>query len=277
MSAKGLHIATELPGTVEISQLETLLEEHPYFSAAWVKLLLEYRALGKENMVNELITKVAAMAPDRSILKKRLEATLLLEIERKATAEDTLSLESAGAQPMQEEPENEIPMSGQPHEEKQIHSEEKESALAEEENDELKNIEAHSFTEWLHYLQEHPAGKQEEERTGTIKEDEEAIIDAGALHEAQYQMEAAKLAESEADKDEEEKKEALTDGALEEAKEMAAQSLTMDDSLVSETLAKVYVIQGKKEKAIEIYQRLIQKLPERSSNFIAQIKKLKES
>lgn len=276
MNAKGLHIATEQPGTVEISQLETLLEEHPYFTAAWVKLLLEYRALGKEDMVNELITKVAAMAPDRSILKKRLEAVLLLKMERKAPV-DSQPQEKAGEQHKREEPEKEIPLAGQPHEEKDIHSEEKERALAEGANADLQHAEAHSFTEWLHYLQEHPAGKQDEEKTGTIKEDEDAIIDAGALHEARYQMEAAKLAESEADRDEEEEEETLPDGALDEAKEMAAKSLTLDDSLVSETLAQVYVIQGKKEKAIEIYQRLIQKTPERSSYFIAQIKKLKES
>jgi Tfp pilus assembly protein FimV len=71
--------------------------------------------------------------------------------------------------------------------------------------------------------------------------------------------------------------EALSEADLDRTKEMAARSLTMDESLITETLAKVYEIQGKQEKAIEIYQKLILKIPERSTYFSARIKKLKGS
>ncbi len=274
MTAKALHIATEQPGSLEISRLEALLERHPYFTAAWVKLLLEYRALGKEDKVRDLLSKVAAMAPDRSILKKRLEATVLLETEGKSTQELPATEETQAIREKEEEKE-ETPAEEVPHPDEVVETEEIENAVAAEEKTETKAEEAHSFTEWLHYLQHHPAA----EETGAEEkpEEEERIIDAGAMHEARYQMEAASLEEKEEARAGEDEDDALSEADLDQAKEMAARSLTMDESLITETLAKVYLIQGKNDKAIEIYQRLILKIPERSSYFEAQIKKLKGS
>ncbi len=272
MTAKALHIATEKPGSLEISQLEALLERHPYFTAAWVKLLLEYRARGREDKVSELLSRVAAMAPDRSTLKRRLEATLLLHTEGKSPEEEPAREEVETFHEKEDEKE-EIAAEEVPQQE--IQTGEGGSELAAEEKTETKAEEAHSFTEWLHYLQHHPAA----EETGAEEkpEEEERIIDAGAVHEARYQMEAASLEEKEEARAAPDEDDALSEADLDQAKEMAARSLTMDESLITETLAKVYLIQGKNDKAIEIYQRLILKIPERSSYYEAQIKKLKGS
>jgi tetratricopeptide (TPR) repeat protein len=48
------------------------------------------------------------------------------------------------------------------------------------------------------------------------------------------------------------------------------------DNIISETLAKILIRQGKKEKAIEVYKKLIWKFPQKKVYFAAQIEELKK-
>lgn len=48
------------------------------------------------------------------------------------------------------------------------------------------------------------------------------------------------------------------------------------DNIISETLAKILIRQGKKEKAIEVYRKLIWKFPQKKVYFAAQIEELKK-
>jgi tetratricopeptide (TPR) repeat protein len=48
------------------------------------------------------------------------------------------------------------------------------------------------------------------------------------------------------------------------------------DNIVSETLAEILVKQGKKEKAIEVYKKLIWKFPQKKAYFAAQIEDLRK-
>jgi hypothetical protein len=58
--------------------------------------------------------------------------------------------------------------------------------------------------------------------------------------------------------------------------ESARRSIEENDGILSETLARLIAAQGKKDKAIKIYQKLMLKNPQKSSYFAAQIEKLKK-
>jgi hypothetical protein len=60
------------------------------------------------------------------------------------------------------------------------------------------------------------------------------------------------------------------------AEETAKKSIEDNEDILSETLARLVAAQGKKEKAIKIYQQLMLKYPQKSSTFAAQIEKLRK-
>lgn len=60
------------------------------------------------------------------------------------------------------------------------------------------------------------------------------------------------------------------------ASDLAEQSLSLTDNLVSETLVEILLRQGKKDKAVEVLKKLIWKFPQKKAIFAAQIDELKK-
>ncbi|MFL5728742.1 MAG: hypothetical protein ACJ75J_04570 [Cytophagaceae bacterium] len=58
--------------------------------------------------------------------------------------------------------------------------------------------------------------------------------------------------------------------------DLASESSRISKNPVSETFAKILLLQGRKDKAIEIYEQLMLKFPEKKSYFAAEIDKLKK-
>jgi len=58
------------------------------------------------------------------------------------------------------------------------------------------------------------------------------------------------------------------------AASLAAKSVAQDDEIISETLAKIFAKQGRKEHAIDIYLKLSLKFPEKKAYFADQIENL---
>lgn len=61
----------------------------------------------------------------------------------------------------------------------------------------------------------------------------------------------------------------------EDQTDLAERSTSLNDDLISENLAKILIKQGKKEKAIDIYKKLIWKFPQKKAYFATQIENLK--
>jgi tetratricopeptide (TPR) repeat protein len=61
-----------------------------------------------------------------------------------------------------------------------------------------------------------------------------------------------------------------------EAEDLSANSTNLSDDVVSETLAKLMLKQGRKEKAIDIYKKLIWKFPQKKTYFVEIIGELKK-
>lgn len=114
----------------------------------------------------------------------------------------------------------------------------------------------HSFDEWLQIL-----SKQKE---------------AGG-EEPAFEMPQPDYigAAEEDDRDRPEVKE-LVDVPESDVKRWAQESVTMQKDMASETLAKIYLQQGKVALAIQIYKKLMERFPEKSTYFAAQIKSIKQ-
>ena len=68
----------------------------------------------------------------------------------------------------------------------------------------------------------------------------------------------------------------LSSKELAEKKDLSAPSVKFRDDIISENLANIMIKQGKHEKAIDIYKKLIWKFPQKKAYYATQIEELKK-
>lgn len=133
---------------------------------------------------------------------------------------------------------------------------------------EFKKEDAHSFSEWLKLTSASPIKRESEKEAESVKsapkEEKEQKLDLID----KFILEKPKLFSSPLSSDLKEKKV--------ENKNLAAPYTQANDSLMTETLAKVYLQQKNYKKAIQAYKILILKNPEKSGFFADQIRAIKK-
>lgn len=235
---------------ISLQSLQEVIREFPYFSAA--QLLLAKKLKEDDNLLFERqLNLTAAYVPSRKVMYDLLHIKKnTLDILPKSESDIEIIEESI--QPIKEE-EKTDELEKIIFSESQIYSIDRQKDLPEErklepESSKKMNFnESHQFTDWLNFFESNSINR------GKSQQD---IIDEFISSEPRIPF----VKQSDAP-----------------VENLAKSSqLDMDNFLVTETLAKIHLEQGNRSKAIEIYERLKLKYPEKSAYFAAQIEFLKQ-
>ena len=128
---------------------------------------------------------------------------------------------------------------------------------------EFTRDERHSFSQWLQLTQMAPRDTEQEAAETAEIENQQETQEAGSDREKKFELIDRFIADNPK----------IKPGDTDTPKVDMTQSLKIDKKeLMTETLARVYLEQGKFKKAIQAYRILILKYPEKSSFFADQIK-----
>lgn len=274
----------------QTKELGEVVAEYPYFQTARV---LQLKALHQNHsfFYNSALKKTAAYTADRSVLFDYITSDYFLQDEVSGRIKDRSITTDDGSTEeiliVDEDPNEQIvdpdwlkEKENKPSPEEEISTSENEEVAAEKANlgeekekakksghlKDFKPGELHSFSAWLKFTTAAPGatepgdtseeeeGKQSEKRRRIEREHQ--IIDR--FIEASPKIVPSKTAP---------------------AIQIPKQNLGLEERLMTETLAEIYVSQHKYDKAIQAYRILILKNPEKSSLFadrIEQIDNLKE-
>ncbi len=223
---------------VDRDELNQFVESYPYFELGHILLARKYK-MENESQYQRQLEKSAAFTSDRIWLKAWMEKTA-------SETAHAPTKQSAGKEKI-------IPIRKDP--------EEKPEVTVEAESGKPQIDDTHDFLGWLHSL-------------SATKHDQEVLIDPAVSNEIILLGQAEINKELEAPKD---YKISMTPEEEAEVEEKVNKSSELLNAMVSETLAEIFINQGNKPRAIEIYRQLSLNYPEKSDYFASRIQKLKEA
>jgi tetratricopeptide (TPR) repeat protein len=285
MDVKTLTYLLENPGEITSEQtreIEKILVKAPYFQAARairLKGLKEHQ----EFSYNDALKKTAAYTTDRSILfefitseefnqnqiakqirdqEERLKEMVVYEPEvvhgrRSIDINEAIKMKQSESERVLDPALFERPVHSEQEEApKKIENEAAEDKLGLGKPLEFDGKESHSFSEWLKLTKAQPIEREDEE----IEDDN-----------SNSRLRKFELIEEFISKNPK-----IKPGKTPNKANLAEQSITGPESLMTETLAKVYLEQKNYKKAIQAYKILILKNPEKSGFFADQIRAIEK-
>ncbi|MFT5678612.1 hypothetical protein [Patiriisocius sp. Uisw_047] len=287
-----------------LSDLALVLDKYPYFQSARA---LQLKAFKKENsfLYNDALKKTAAYTTDRDVLFSYITSTAFIQdqisqaimaheaqwneidVDHQDVSEEvSLALDREMKQELkkanaildphlfEKKKEAVLTILGNASDPSEIISREElatEEAIAIEENAPIPftKEDTHSFTEWLKLSQVAPIIKEEIEADKHISE----VKKASETRAKEVSMKARKFQQIE--KFIKEQPKIVPKAKNEPFPQLAIADSGSPKALMTETLAKVYLQQKKYDKAIQAYNILMLKYPEKSGFFADQIRAVK--
>lgn len=284
MEVKTFTYLLDHPGKITSEQtreIEKLISKAPYFQAARAIRLRGLKA-HQEFSYNDALKKTAAYTTDRSILfefitseefnqnqiarqireqEERLKQITVYEAEevhgkRSIDINEAIKMKQSESERVMDPALFERPLPSETEESQEVKEATSETQLGIGEPLEFDRNEAHSFSEWLKLTKAKPVDREEDQ---AVKETEESRLRKFELIEEFIS-----------------KNPKIKPGKTANKANLAEESLTAPESLMTETLAKVYLEQRNYKKAIQAYKILILKNPEKSGFFADQIRAIEK-
>lgn len=262
-----------------IKDLTSLIQEYPYV-ALYRAMLAKKCKDQKHDDFQQTLKNAALYSPDRKRLYHFLNVEVPMESAQDLNVEqvnaETKSIEKKSKNSRKKEQVKQKPDHAIQEEEKIIvpptKKDEKPIELKKEETKDVslpqESNEEHTFVEWLAFLDnEVSVNHERNELDEEIKRQE-----ASVKYEAELNDQINELSDQ--------NESSTTDLSDEEhatVNQLAEGSIQLTTGLVTETLAKIMLMQGKINDAIAMYKALSLKYPEKSNYFAAQIEKIKNS
>ncbi len=301
---------------VTVEELEGVVKQYPYFAMGHVLLLKKYQLVDGQQF-DRYLPMAAIHVADRKRLHAFVEATIPEPVpvepteesdsqttEAKTAADELMAYLADKPSPATDNPPSSVAAPAAETADEESTGEEAESLVdettapaevpVEEESPAADtepvsqaeptdtattagppiDAEKHTFGEWLQRFagtpkaETTPAQADTQQKEANLPTDPAAAGEAFMARQLQSDTPHDKLITGNNPVDSEE---------IEAVEGQAKKSVEMGDALVTETLAKIFTAQGNRAKAIETYEKLRLKYPEKSDYFAAQIEKLQEN